>query len=119
MKAEGEFTCIFPGCGKCCTGQYAGAVFVTPSDIEQLAQLLSISVGNFYQEYIRRTEGELRLRMRPGGDCVFFDRATKRCSVFAARPEQCRTYPFWPEITRSKRAWNAEAKQCPGMAPCK
>ena len=27
--------------------------------------------------------------------CVFLEPQTRRCSVYPARPTQCRTFPFW------------------------
>jgi Fe-S-cluster containining protein len=44
---------------------------------------------------------------------VFLDGV--RCSVYRARPEQCRTWPFWPE-NMSERVWTKEVKRdCPGI----
>jgi len=31
------------------------------------------------------------------------------------RPQQCRTYPFWPEIVETRGAWQEEARRCEGM----
>ena len=46
-------------------------------------------------------------------DCVFLE--SGKCSVYQARPIQCRTYPFWEEILKSEKAWNEEAAYCPGI----
>jgi Fe-S-cluster containining protein len=27
--------------------------------------------------------------------CIFFDLDKKQCSIYEARPKQCRTFPFW------------------------
>ena len=40
------------------------------------------------------------------------------CSLYEARPMQCRTWPFWPELLDSQISWK-EAKSgkdgCPGL----
>jgi Fe-S-cluster containining protein len=50
----------------------------------------------------------------PGGNCAFFRRG-QGCAVYAQRPRQCRTWPFWRRIIVSPEAWNEEAQGCPGM----
>jgi hypothetical protein len=47
------------------------------------------------------------------GSCVFF--AEGKCSVYSARPAQCRTFPFWLKNLRSEEAWNRAAQKCPGI----
>jgi len=37
------------------------------------------------------------------------------CSIYAARPEQCRSWPFWPELLRSPQALREAARLCPGI----
>jgi uncharacterized protein len=48
------------------------------------------------------------------GDCVFFDAAARRCTVYALRPRQCRTWPFWASNLRSPDCWAEMAERCPG-----
>ena len=39
----------------------------------------------------------------------------KKCSVYEARPTQCRTWPFWPEVMNAK-SWKTEVESfCPGV----
>ena len=39
----------------------------------------------------------------------------KRCSIYKARPTQCRTWPFWSENMKTK-IWNEEIQSfCPGI----
>jgi Fe-S-cluster containining protein len=35
--------------------------------------------------------------------CAFLDGA--RCTVYEARPTQCRTFPFWKENLRRRGSW--------------
>jgi len=37
------------------------------------------------------------------------------CRIYALRPTQCKTYPWWPEIIESKTAWQREARHCEGI----
>ena len=39
------------------------------------------------------------------------------CSIYADRPAQCRTWPFWPENLTSRSTWEAVKRRtpCPGM----
>ena len=47
------------------------------------------------------------------GNCLFL--INDRCSVYKARPIQCRTWPFWNENMNAK-TWNKEiALFCPGI----
>ena len=44
--------------------------------------------------------------------CRFFKDG--KCSVYEARPTQCRTFPFWPEnMTQDK--WAKIGELCPGI----
>lgn len=39
----------------------------------------------------------------------------KQCSVYEARPTQCRTWPFWPENMDAK-TWDEDVvSYCPGV----
>lgn len=48
------------------------------------------------------------------GACIFLDTEGK-CGIYAVRPVQCRTYPFWPELVYSEAAWRREAGRCEGI----
>ena len=104
-----SFSCT--RCGDCCTG-VPGYVWVEPTEIEALAKHLGLSVDSFGERYLRKVGRRYSLIEKPGGDCVFFD---KGCSVYPARPTQCRTFPFWRSNLKSERAWNEIADECPGI----
>ena len=62
--------------------------------------------------YCEKTDGFFHLR-NPDRDCPF--QKGNRCSVYRARPEQCRTWPFWPE-NMDEKVWSQEiAEICPGI----
>lgn len=39
----------------------------------------------------------------------------KGCTIYNARPMQCRNWPFWPGNLQSPDDWNTAAKKCPGI----
>lgn len=103
------------GSGKCCTshGEF-GYVFLTLEDRRRMADKLGLRVSEFTKKYCQKTGGIWHLIEKPGQpDCQFLE--GKRCGIYEARPTQCRTWPFWPEVMNSK-AWSQEvAAFCPGV----
>ncbi len=108
-----RFSCI-AGCGQCCSGE-AGFVWVTDEEIRAIAACLGCSVQTLAAEYLRCEGGKVSLKEKPNGDCIFLLRPSMGCSIYADRPTQCRTYPFWPEVLRSPERWEEEACYCPGV----
>ena len=100
-------------CGDCCTGE-AGYVWVTEEEIEALAQAVGVEVDRFREHYLRRLAGGTSLVEFANGDCVLFDRSTRRCKAYEARPRQCRTWPFWESNVRTRQAWRQTRGACPG-----
>ena len=108
-----RFKCT--GCGQCCTGS-AGYVWVSPEEAEAMAAHLKITLEEFVKKYTRRVGNRLSLLERRRGnnyDCIFLD--GKRCTIYDVRPEQCRTYPWWPENTNSPQEWKEEGIRCEGI----
>ncbi len=115
-----RFTC--GRCGNCCTGP-EGFVWFSDDEAQDMAAALGLSKEEFLRMYTRETEmGRRSLRevdSPTGRDCVFLrrdDQGRALCSVYQARPTQCRTWPFWPEVLRSSAAWERAARSCQGMA---
>jgi Fe-S-cluster containining protein len=75
---------------------------------------MNIGVEEFEDSYVRHySSGKMSLTEKRNGDCVLLE--GKGCGVYAARPKQCRDYPFWPEVMQSAFAWLREAQRCPGI----
>jgi len=116
-----KFSCT--QCGNCCTGG-AGVVWFTPEEARAMAAELQIDEPTFYKRFARRFGSRYSLtekRSNKGLDCVLLDRESRPgkalCRVYRSRPQQCRSWPFWPENLSSREAWD-EAKArvpCPGM----
>jgi Fe-S-cluster containining protein len=99
-------------CGNCCTGA-PGFVWVNTEEIAALARLLNEPVAAVKALYTRVASRGRTLREKANGDCIFFEQG-KGCTVYAERPRQCRTWPFWESGTRDPEAWEALKKGCPG-----
>ena len=106
-----RFAC--QGCGGCCrTRGRFGYVYVSLPERRRLARHLHLAVRTFTVRHCEKTDGFFHLRSR-GRDCIFLD--GRRCRVHRARPEQCRTWPFWPE-NLPPRVWRRDiAAHCPGV----
>ena len=106
-----RFECT--ACGECCRtrGSYS-YVYVTLPERRRLARHLGLKTAAFTREYCEKTNGFFHLR-NPANDCEFLDGS--RCTVYGARPDQCRTFPFWPE-NMSRKVWFGEIQRgCPGV----
>ncbi|MCE9544708.1 MAG: YkgJ family cysteine cluster protein [Planctomycetia bacterium] len=106
-----KFTCS--QCGDCCTGA-PGFVWVNAEEIAALAKFRELSVEEFESKYVRKVGIRKSLVEFPNGDCVFFDGDTRGCTVYSARPRQCRTWPFWDSNLSSPAAWKSTCEVCPG-----
>ena len=107
-----RFTCS--QCGDCCTGA-PGYVWVNRTEIEQIAAAAGVEdIDQFEAMYVRKVGIRKSLREHSNGDCVFFDPDARCCTVYQARPRQCRTWPFWDSNVRTPEAWDATCEACPG-----
>jgi Fe-S-cluster containining protein len=117
-----RFTCT--RCSACCRYE-SGYVFLSQTDLDVLVKALRVGYTEFMERYCRwvpqggGTERlsliEKRAKEKSGMDCVFWKEG---CSVYEARPLQCRAFPFWPSILNTFSgvgAWKAAARDCPGM----
>ena len=107
-----RFSCQ-PGCGECCTNHDGYAyVYLGADDIRRLSRHLRITREEFERRYTSLDEGYPILRMDEP-DCPFLDGT--RCTVYPARPRQCRTFPFWGENLRNRASWERLSRFCPGI----
>jgi len=114
-----RFTCT--QCGNCCTGP-RGFVWFNAEEGRAIAEHLGMSEEAFYGKYARRELSRWTLDEVKVGfgkyDCVFLqedERGRRGCSIYPVRPQQCRTWPFWPENLESPRSWQRASRTCPGI----
>ena len=90
------------------------AMFISPKkDRIALARELQIPTGLFTRKYCRKVDGIYQLIDGENGECSFLK--DNKCSVYKARPTQCRTWPFWPEVMDAK---GLEKRGCKFLSWC-
>lgn len=100
--------------GRCCTGE-SGNIFVNAKEIASLSKLLKLDSDTFKAQYLIKKGYKYSLKEKIVGlsyDCIFYSREAGGCSVYMARPLQCRTFPFWEYY---KNNVNALKLECPGI----
>src|SRR5258708_5804509 len=105
-----RFTCQ-PGCIKCCDQD--GFVYLTEDDLKKAAKFTGMTARAFEKKYVYRTSRQMRFRKPRKKQCPFL--LADGCSIHPAKPTQCRTFPFWPELLERRAAWNRTARGCPGI----
>ncbi len=110
-----QFSCE-TGCNYCCSCE-PGYVFLSQEDLDRLCSFTQMSEQQFLSTYCRKVRiGScimISLKERENYDCIFLTK--QGCSVYEARPKQCRTYPFWSSVMENEASWEAEKHACPGI----
>ncbi|KAJ1448314.1 hypothetical protein M885DRAFT_148299 [Pelagophyceae sp. CCMP2097] len=102
-----KFDCT--GCGDCC--RVEGDVWLNGQEAAGMAKLLGVEEREYDVGYTDvALEGGWRRLIASEKRCIFLD-DEERCSVHAARPLQCRAYPFWPRILQSREAWDVRTRR--------
>jgi len=101
--------------GNCCIGE-SGYIWINKQEIEELSKYLKISIEKLYEQYLFKVDYKYSIREKVISQnnyaCVFFDLDKKQCSVYNARPTQCRTFPFWEYFKNNIDEVKAE---CPAI----
>lgn len=92
--------------GNCCIGE-SGYIWISQNEIEILALHLGMPKQQVIDKYLfkvgyKYSIKEIKLDTN-NYICCFFDLNKKQCSIYEARPSQCRTFPFWEHFKRSKQ----------------
>ncbi len=120
IKKEGfDFAFDPMGCndcgGNCCIGE-SGNIWISNSEIEKLCKYLNIDIVETFDKYIERRGFKYSIKevqlSKENYACVFFDMQKRQCSIYEARPVQCRTFPFWDYFKENKEE---VIKECPAI----
>ncbi|MEI7851794.1 MAG: YkgJ family cysteine cluster protein [Kiritimatiellales bacterium] len=99
--AERSFKC--QQCGACC--RWSGHVLLTETDIARLAVAAGLSEETFISRYtvLAANRSQLSLADGPNGSCALLKDGL--CTLYEARPAQCRDFP---------QGWRV-AEGCPAL----
>lgn len=100
--------------GLCCRGE-SGNIWVNHQDIIQIANFLEITQVDVILRHLNRIGKRFVIKeckTEKECTCIFFDVSLRRCTIYGARPTQCRTYPFWQSFRTDYASVVAE---CPGV----
>jgi Fe-S-cluster containining protein len=100
--------------GRCCTGE-SGYIYVTKNEISIIAEVLEMNVNEFALKYLFKKGYKYSIKENKIDDsyeCVFYDKASNGCKIYNARPNQCKTFPFWEYY---KTRVNELKLECPGI----
>jgi Fe-S-cluster containining protein len=105
-------------CGRCCSGPGEGFIWTTQPEIELIAKHLMMTEEDLQRKFLRKMALRTTIVEHPiSKDCIFLQRTggRKQCVIYPVRPNQCRTWPFWPENLSDPYSWNMAAGCCPGI----
>lgn len=101
--------------GNCCVGE-SGYIWISESEIKELSKHLNLSINEVGFNYLMRVGYKYSIKEiqldNNNYACVFFDMNKKKCSIYEARPKQCRTFPFWDYF---KENVEEVYKECPAI----
>lgn len=100
--------------GRCCTGE-SGYIYISKQEMKKIAKLLEINLKDFIDEYLYKKDYKYSIKERQNGDsheCIFYDASSNGCTIYDARPTQCKTFPFWDYY---KTRVDELKLECPGI----
>jgi Fe-S-cluster containining protein len=112
--------------GRCCTvGE--GHVYLAPGEDRTLAEALGMALEAFRARFVRlvvdpRTQAPREAlreaeHLPPGnGRCALLE-GHNHCSVYAARPEHCRRFPYWDSVLEGGAGFERALETSPGIEP--
>jgi Fe-S-cluster containining protein len=108
-----RFSCA--RCSSCCRHE-SGFVYLSENDLSRLAHAFKMEYTAFIQTWCRWVPFDgaerLSLKEKSNFDCIFWNAG---CTVYDARPLQCRAFPFWDNVVCSPQAWETAGRGCPGI----
>lgn len=120
IKKEGfDFAFDPQGChsclGNCCIGE-SGNIWINKEEIKRLAEHLHMSEASVVSTFLEKRGYKYSIKeeqlSKENFACIFFDCEKRQCSIYEARPTQCRTFPFWDYFKNHKEE---VIKECPAI----
>jgi Fe-S-cluster containining protein len=99
---------------RCCRGE-SGYIYVTNVEAAAICDHLGIEMKEFVERYLFKKGYKYSIKERVVGnehECIFYDSTINGCSIYEARPTQCRTFPFWDYF---KTRVDELKDECPGI----
>lgn len=101
--------------GNCCIGE-SGYIWISKEEITNLAKHLNITIEELGMQYLLKVGYKYSIKevqiAKDNFACIFFDLTKKCCSIYEARPSQCRTFPFWEYFKNNIKELEEE---CPAI----
>jgi uncharacterized protein len=100
--------------GRCCTGE-SGYIYVNHEEIENIASFLKMDTKEFVHTYLFKKMYKYSIKEKKNGEsyeCIFYDASSNGCTIYEARPTQCKTFPFWDYYKTRVEELKLE---CPGI----
>lgn len=100
--------------GKCCTGE-SGYIYVTKDEALVISEFLAIDIKQLVSKYLFKKDYKYTIKenkIYDSYECIFFDRELNGCKIYDARPNQCKTFPFWDYY---KTKIGELKDECPGV----
>lgn len=134
VNAGFYFKCI--QCGRCCSNEQEGYIFIYWEDIQKICATLNISEMEFAKTYLAITSCDYRIwsdKFEDTGnkkemetlilktellqDCIFLfeENGKKLCKVYKSRPVQCELFPFWNMLITNEKMFRIIEKDCLGI----
>ena len=123
-----HFRCTL--CGKCCSNEQEGYVFVYGADITKMSHKLHLTLVEFAEHFLLITPYDYKiwdenledtqktrrldtlvLNYQQSQDCMFLNKE-KGCDLYHDRPLQCQLFPFWNLIMTSEPYFQSILKDC-------
>ena len=106
-----RFTCT--RCGHCCTGE-PGFVWVEDDGPGGHRRSIAANRSKRSRRCTRAGPAAAGLSAKRATAIASSTTAQQGCTVYAVRPPQCRTWPFWESNVDTPEAWRHTCDVCPG-----
>ncbi|WP_186441113.1 YkgJ family cysteine cluster protein [Desulfamplus magnetovallimortis] len=103
----------------CCRGK-SGNIWINREEMINISSLLNLNPIDAMQNFFEKRDNRLLIREQFDGKefrCLFLDN-NQKCSIYKARPAQCRSFPFWAHYSIDNVTDNRISllvEECPGV----